>query len=964
MQVIDIIIGSKLPLTRKCICWISFLILGLPVIHGQHQVSPIDRQQLDTSIIYGRLPNGFTYYIKHIENIQEKLDLRFYVNVGYYHENAVQGNFAHAIEHLAIRKAKRFSGHEKSDIELLNMLGIKKSDILGNTGDVYTSYSLDISSKRMDALDVGLQWFRDIADLKLDAQNINIEKGPLRQEFIYRQGNDIEGFFLESKLRSTLFSCIKDWSNFFEHNKNFAPSSLINFYEEWYRPDRMAVVIVGDISDLEKIEGKVKVSFSDIQVGDRSKFWSDCRYEFLNGPKRFVALESRSGKEDISRGMVGLYLYMRDMEIFSEKESLEGLKRKKIGSILSKIINGRFKDISGIEVYMDPPTITFPAYSVRIKTNKKEVRRGLREVIRILKQIKKYGFTTDEWTKIKEDHILAIKQDNINRMEYWIDQIKAHYLYGEILPKNKALILQQWVSGLSLDEFNRLSRKYLSFVPDDIGIIGNTAESYNELDVRRWIDSILAEEIMPYIPQQIPKQLMNEEEISVLKEKGYTEGYKGILGTREFLLDNGVKVVINSIANPSSRFGDRIMLHGFRPKGASCFPKEDYFSAINSPSIVKNMGVGNFNKNKLDDFLSETSFGHRIRAYVDYFETGIKGDSTLEDFEKMLQLIYLYFTYPRKDKANYEDWKIEQRNMYLNPSYGLIAEDFNVAIRESLRDFSVSPRGTKRFQGIQTTDLNEAYSIYQQLFGDAKDFTFLISGNFSMDSIVPLLNKYLGNLPNLSNLTICSPENNEGMEISQDFLEFFTDERGVYYEMKSVLYSLNFMVKTDEPFNWKEHIKVKTLGFLLESKIRELRYSKNASLYNSMASGKFNRYQGYYVFEISLDCVSEELENLRRECKSIIEEVKSNSFSMERFNEVYDRFLYPRYVENQSSLLEPSIMKRMYEFYRYNVEYVNEPELKLFIKNLTPEDIQETAQKYLKDKNMMEFVMRGSHKGK
>src|SRR5690606_19387102 len=175
-------------------------------------------------------------------------------------------------------------------------------------------------------------------------------------------------------------------------------------------------------------------------------------------------------------------------------------------------------------------------------------------------------------------------------------------------------------------------------------------------------------EVIPYTVPEVPKQLMGADEISALKEVGFKDKGESESGVRTLVLGNGVKVVLDTL----NRNTDMLYLHGFSPKGASCFSREDYFSAINGPEIVQNAGVGDLDKFVLGRFLERTSFRQGMHPYIDYFETGIKGNAKLEELEMLLQLVYLYFTQPRKDKIAYEDWKSREKENYLNPFYSLI----------------------------------------------------------------------------------------------------------------------------------------------------------------------------------------------------------------------------------------------------------------------------------------------------
>src|SRR5690606_19496325 len=116
--------------------------------------------------------------------------------------------------------------------------------------------------------------------------------------------------------------------------------------------------------------------------------------------------------------------------------------------------------------------------------------------------------------------------------------------------------------------------------------------------------------------------------------------------------------------------------------------------------------------------------------YINNKETGITGNADLKDFEKLLQLVYLYFTEPRQDQKAFQDWELKERNRYLvDGKNSFILMDHMAEMRDILGD-GRAPKGTRRFHGIAKTSLDSAYSIYTKLYGNAADFTFLISGDF------------------------------------------------------------------------------------------------------------------------------------------------------------------------------------------------------------------------------------------
>ncbi len=978
MRDINYIKPYKMNIIKKMILGTGLLFfLNILVLSAQPNLAE-NALHLDPGIRHGQLSNGLTYYIKHVENASKKTNMHLYVKVGCYYEKQNQLDFAHALEHLAFKCAPNFPMNLMGNPKLLTRFGMEKYDIFGRTGNMHTSYNFDIPSNNMDAMDTGLLWFYDISDLALTTEKIDEERGPLRQEVTFKQGSKLEDKFVETQMESELFPFELDFSNFFNHNRSFSPTSLVEFYKQWYQPDRMGIVIVGDIQDIGAVERKIKARFSGIK--GHSKPWIDFHLQYLERPEQFVAVEQGVGKQGTET--VEFYLYLRDKKIIDERQTWKGIKRKVIWGMLSKLmlLNNRFKEAG--QVYNTLFTAfghyggsTFPAYRIKITAAKDEGQESFKKTIRILDQVKKFGFTREEWKDARKEQLKTMQSIDTTQPKYWLEQINNHYVHGEALPIAKATGLQQWFSGLSLKDFNALVSQYLSEIVNDIGIIVPHGQKslYSETKVRRWVQEVLGEERHPYTVPEIPKQLISARETANLKERGYNDRDRGnsepvlkngrVLrkakspGVRELVLDNGVKLVLDTSGVKSNK----VHLRGFNPKGASCFPEEDYFSAINAPFIIKNAGIGNMDKFALNRFLAKTTFWQGVLPYIDYRETGIKGNANTEDFEKLLQLVYLYFTQPRKDKIAFEDWKAEERDRHLNPTYGFLWEDYNVAMREFLEDSSVAPKGTKRLQGIPKTDMDRAYAIYQQLYGNAKDFTFLISGGFSINKVLPLLQKYLGNLPNLSDGGICLSNKvvDKNLPKRPVYQKFSPQEMGAFYNMESVMYSLRFVGKTGNLTDWKERIKVDALGDLMDSKVKGLRYVKGFSLYNTRAWSQFNRSLSSFDFEIRLDIVPEELEALRKACKEMVSEIQSNSFSEERFEEVIQNRFIKRYVAKQNSTFHRR--RQLHGYYAYKEPWVPSSEIVRYVKSLTREDIQKTAQKYLKEGNLMEFVMQNKN---
>lgn len=944
--------------TLIIICLKLNLYINLSVSHAQN-----NGEILDSNLRYGKLANGFTYYIKNLDNPIDKLEMRFIVKGGSYGDENNQLDFAHAIEHLAFKSAKHFPTNLLDDNKLINHLGMSKRDIFAQTTKLYTLYYFDIPLHRKDALKTGLQFFQDIAEnLEFNETDVNNERGPLRQEIVYRQGGNLNKNLFKSRLESYLFPCIKDKSFYFEHNKSFSWESLVNYYKTWYRPDLMAIAIVGKIDNINEIENQILKYFSNLKLPESAPPTLNCFTEYFKSAKKFAIVEK---PENSSDNRVDVYLNIRDINTINNVD----YKRDIVWDIITKVLKDRFNTLN--RSYSDdyfigyqPPNKYYPAFQINLKSSNNSLRRTLTKTISSLEQLKIYGLTSEEWEGIKSNFLLKVnKKIENDQSAYWIEQICTHFIHKNNLSGHKPSEIKLWLSKLALKNINEIIKEYITTTPDDIAIAvphGDSIFDYNKEEFNHWINQAKKTEVSPYIYPAFPSQLMSHSEVNQLKTVNFKDLGVNKFGAKEIELENGIKIVLQSLKPTLGGNQDRIMFHGISNKGASNFPKEDYYSAINAPLIVRNAGIKEIDKHTLSHILNGTSFSNGIFPYVGYNETGVRGSVSLKDIETFFQLVYLYFTNPRKDSIAFNNWKKIEEKRHLSPTYNdIIQEDFNVKIRHFLGDSSVVIEGTERLKGIKNTNMERAYQIYQQLYGDARDFTFLISGDFPMTSVMQLAQKYLGNLPvpQYESKVHRNKKNNFNLIKGPLYHEFSVNDIDGNYNMKSLKYSLKYIKKAKHPHNWKEKVKVEILGLLTSSKIKKLRFSKNASLYYIAAYGKYNPSLNSYEVGISMDCIKEELEMIRSESKKIIEQIKMEGFTFEEFKVALDFYQNTQYKSSRTQNNDKVILG-MYDYYKNNGLWRDYSEEEEFLRLLSPKDIQKTAKKYLTNKNLLEFVLK------
>jgi zinc protease len=211
------------------------------------------------------------------------------------------------------------------------------------------------------------------------------------------------------------------------------------------------------------------------------------------------------------------------------------------------------------------------------------------------------------------------------------------------------------------------------------------------------------------------------------------------LGVTEWTLANGVRVVIK----PTDFKNDEVQFSATSPGGLSLVADADLVAAQTTPNIIGESGVGNFDRTQLQKKLSDKIVW--VSPYISEITEGMSGQASPKDLETLLQLVYLYFTSPRKDSTAYAVVRTRLEGVYQNRSLSPEAAFFDTVnaiftnYHPRYRPMTV-PR-------LSQMNLETSLKIYRDRFADASDFIFFFVGNVRIEELKPLVEKYLGGLP-------------------------------------------------------------------------------------------------------------------------------------------------------------------------------------------------------------------------
>lgn len=701
---------------------------------------------LDTLVRSGKLANGFTYYIRHNEQPKNRVELYLVNKVGSILEDEDQRGLAHFMEHMNFNGTKHYPKNDL--IDFLQKAGVRfGADLNAYTSFDETVYELPIPTDDPTMFGTGLGIMRDWAqDATLDPVEINNERGVVLEEERLGKGakDRISRQTLPLMLNHARYAerlpIGKD-----EILTKFKPEVIKRFHHDWYRPDLQAIIIVGDI-DVNEAEKLVKAKFSDLQnpINERAR----TRYKIpLTGKSQFIAV---TDKEETATTLEVIMKHTAP-GLKTEQDYLESVKRNLLSQLmdawrnaqLSREVNPSYIGLSmGINGFLN----NLDAFTFAVSVKEGYLQQGFEQTWSMLEGIRRYGFTQQELERAKQNYLRnlqsAVMEQGKSPSISYVKEYQRLFLNGEVSPGIawEYQFTKSHIPGISLADITGLMNEYLGSKDVDIILTAPEKDKVGLPDsatVNDWIKAIAKKDIKPYHEEQVDDKSL----LTKLPKPGKLISRQDIpqIGITKLILSNGVTVILK----PTDFKNDQVMYGAFSPGGTSLYDGVDFDMANNAGAIMGNMGLGRFNSVQLSQVLtgkvaaSSANIGPRSET--------INAKASPQDLETALQLTYLQFTAPKQDSLIF--------NNTINNGIALLNGRHNDPNTVFIDTMSYIMSGRNYRAAVPTEarwhkmTLQHTYDIYRERFADAANFTFIFVGNFQVDKVIPLLERYLGSLP-------------------------------------------------------------------------------------------------------------------------------------------------------------------------------------------------------------------------
>lgn len=907
-----------------------------------------DTLPVDPNVKIGKLGNGLTYYIRQNKKPEQKVELRLVVNAGSILENENQQGLAHLSEHMAFNGTTHF---KKNDIiSFLQNIGVGfGNDLNAYTGFDETVYILPIPTDKPSNIDKGFQiledWAHNVTDKDEDIDDerpIVLEESRLgkgAEDRIDRKIYPVEfaGSLYANRLPIGIDSIVK----------NAPYEALRSFYHDWYRPDLMAVIVVGDI-DPGKAESLIKKYFGPNKNPENER----PRIHPEVPPYKKSTAKVITDKE----ATAFVYRVFYSPHKVKPVITLADFKNDLTKDIFSDLLNQRLSELTQKE---NPPFVYaasgfsseargYESFVAYISTGNSDSLKGLKAFEEELERVKKFGFTEDELKRSKADMLnfieRAYNERNKTESANYAEEYIRNFLTKEPIPgiTNEQKYYKELLPQITIEDVNAVANKLSENSNQFIALSGPEIKDSSSLPTDAQIlsvnDEVQKEDLKPYIEKTIRSSLLTT---IPTPGKIVTTKKNSVLGTTDFTLSNGVTVTFKH----TDFKNDQLLMSAIRPGGKNSFGLNDKYNAEYMISVVNSMGVGNFSPLDLKKALSGKTV--TVTPTFSQVSSGFSGSSSVKDAESMMQLIYLYATSPRIDTSLFKSFiqKNKSKLVYLSadPQVGFVDSLY----KAMYNDNPLAPIAVPKAEYFDALNLNRIMQMYKENFGDENQMHFTFTGSISEDSIKPLLEKYIASLP-ATKRKFTYVDNK--LRLSKGNIDVNV------YKGKEPKAMILKIYSGQVPYSDELYLKAEAISEILNIRIDQDLREKIKAIYGGGVEARLAKipYQ-HYEFFLTLPTGPEKVDTLLKAWNAEIESIIGNGPSKEDLDKVKKQWKEQHKVNIKENGVWLSELQHFY-FPGGNPDYfINYDK---YVDALTPKEIQDAAKLLLTTKNVITGILR------
>lgn len=897
-------------------------------------------------VLVGQLSNGLTYYIQKNERPEKRLELRLVVKAGSILEDEDQLGLAHFTEHMAFNGSTHFKKHEL--VSYLQSIGLKfGADLNAYTGFNETVYILPIPTDKRDDVEKGFLVLEDWAQgVSFNGPDIDLERAIVLEELRVGKG-------AQDRMNKVLLPKIFSGSQYAKRLpigtedslKGFRFDAIKRFYKDWYRPNLMAVIVVGDIEPHDA-QALVETHFGKLTnpVDARPRFYEPIPVR--NHSEAVVVTDTEATNNAV--------MIRFPVQEAKPVRTLGDYRNAMVERLFNAMLGQRMEELTQ---QATPPFVGggggvrklvpgYQSFNSSALLGRLGVRSAVDALVRESGRARQFGYRATELERGKKNMLRNVEQSHAERAKTdsarYAGEYLRNFLDQETIPgiENELAYMRALLPTIALADVNAYAQ---TAIPEKSATLviytGNDKADNPTPTPAQLLESVnLAEQnvVMDQVEQAVATSLM-----ASLPAGGriVAERHNAVLGLTELDLSNGVKVMLKATDYKS----DEVMMGANRFGGQSLYGQADMFNAGYASAVASAMGTGEFAPTELNKILAGKVA--TVSVGLGHFNDFVSASSSRADLETMLQLVSLKFGPARLDAGLYQSFVTRSQDAAKN-AIARPESVFSDAVQTTL--FNAHPRVwlTPRPENFDHVKLERIRSIYHDRFASAEGLTFVFVGSFTPEMIKPLVARYLGSLPT-------QPVTTNFIDLGvRPVTGVVKKEVRSGTEAKSQV-SINFTGTA--PYSEEEQMRLQALIEVVNIRIIDVLREKLTLIYGGSLRGSLMRtpYE-HYQLGLSLPCAPENVDRVIAAAWSEMQKLQNTGVDPADWAKVKRNWL----ISHRKNLRENGFwLGRLQASVLYETDPAEILDYERKVAAITPQDLQAAAQRYLKRDNYVQVVL-------
>lgn len=849
------------------------LLFGCAGVQKDRPVLESKGLSYDPDLIHGKFENGFSYILYNNSTPEERVSMHLDVLAGSMNETDEQRGVAHYLEHMLFNGSEHFEPGEL--IEYFQSIGMAfGADANAHTGFYETVYDLSLPKGDEKSLSEALLVMDDYARgaLLLESE-VEKERGVILSE--KRQRDSVSYRTFKSTLDFELpgSRLVKRFPiGTTECIKNTDRNILKDYYDTWYRPSNMVLVMVGDF-DTDTAEALIEKRFSDFSPRAPSREMPADSFSPHIGIKPFYHHEPEAGSTRVTVETVS--------NVPFELRTLEQLKKRTVKDIADTILDHRMaglpnqKDspVSDTGVYSGTSLKTVSFASVEAETSPGEWKEALETVEQKLRQALEHGFTQSELERVKKEYIekldLAVEKSDTRKSGTIARRIIHHINNKKIFqsPEQSRKILKPFIRSLDAETVSSAFSDTWDHDHRLVLVTGNARISDSDAKAREIIRNVYSESadrpvkayknedaaVFPYLPSPAGKG-------GIDKEKSYPE-----LSVKTLDFSNSVRLNHKKTDFKKGEFIFSVAI----PGGRKVQPPSKPGLSETAARVVNESGVGGLDKEQLKTALAGTSIKFNFNITDDEFTfSGKASSSEIELFVRMIRTHILDPAFRRQSLALVKKRYRQEYNEQVRRPQGIMR------IKGERFLAGGDPRfGMPDADDVENITIEDIKDWLQPYFSRAP-LEVSVVGDFDEKALETIAAQYLGTLDERSGVPESYPDRKGPSFPGGETLTLDVDTR-----ISKAGIHMAFL--TDDFWNIRRTRQLNVLARVFSDRLRKIVREKLGAAYSTYVYNSPSRaYEGYGVMRAFAGVDRDDIDDIVKRMEEIV-----NSMAVEGISE-------------------------------------------------------------------------------